>query len=159
MELICNTEADAKVIIARINTDLSAVGLCDAGGSYATTYQNEGGYWVVPVVAGFEKYFTEFELSIADKAMDASYKQVLKDRAFGQVILNEFLAENKNTELTLDQDIETMAALMPLKNFLDIGGINRAWELLQTDMFKAALPKERWIKYNALMSDYLGLKS
>lgn len=51
--------------------------------NYCVPYLDENtGKWIVPILEGYEQFFTPFELSIANQIMEPATMQVLKDQSF-----------------------------------------------------------------------------
>jgi hypothetical protein len=89
--------------------------------------------------------------------MHPELRKVMKDRAFGQKLLNEFLAENKTIDLTLEQDLQIFQSLSPLVSMLTIGAINRAAELWdQVPADGVIITQARKDKYTNMLMEYLG---
>jgi hypothetical protein len=157
MNIFLDTKLEADELNDRVTRDCLRSGFWDVG---TTRYCDpkldpDTDKWIVPVIEGYEQFFTEFELTVATIAMDSTYRQVLKDRAFGQLIMNQFLAENKNMDMTLTQDLELLNAFNPIKQMLEVGAINRAYELWQMVTPGELVSQERWNKYNTLLSNYV----
>jgi hypothetical protein len=99
------TYEEATAINERINYSANAAGMFRAGtNNYCNPYLDETkGLWVVPILEGYEEFFTAFELSIANQNMEPSRKAVMQDRWFCRNIHEKLLAAFKDGS-TLGRD-------------------------------------------------------
>lgn len=82
--------------------------------------------------------------------------KVIKDKNFGREMLNEFLSENKNMPMTLEQDLQLLNDFSPIKSMLEIGAINRAFELWsQIIPDGIVISQDRYDKYIEKLTAYL----
>lgn len=82
--------------------------------------------------------------------------KVIKDKNFGREMLNEFLSENKNMPMTLEQDLALLNQFSPIKGMLEIGAINRAYELwTQIIPDGIVISQDRYDKYLIKLTAYL----
>lgn len=90
--------------------------------------------------------------------MNAELLQVLKDKAFGQEIMNEFLSMRKATPSTAEEDLGLMdyAALGDVRELLYDGSIKSARTRL-LDKPDTVIPAETRTYFGNKMAQYLGI--
>lgn len=84
--------------------------------------------------------------------------KVERDIAFGRKLKIQFLAEQKDKDLTLEQDLQIYQSFSTIISMLDIGAINRAQELwVSVPVDGELMTIERKQFYSDLLTQYLGV--
>lgn len=117
--LYYDTESEAIMVNSRVTASCLEAGIWN--GSITTNYcipylDDEVHKWTVPIRAGYEQFFTEFELSIADMNITPETREVLKDQWFCKQIKLKMLSAFKGGQ-TLPRD--TYRALSDLFWYAD----------------------------------------
>ena len=104
MNLYYSTLEEATIVNQRVTAACLAAGIWSNGtNNYCNPYQEEEtGQWVIPILEGYQQFFTSFELSIANQNMQPEVREVLQDKWFCKQIHVKLLAAFK-TMPTLNQ--------------------------------------------------------
>ena len=126
------TYEEATALNERINAAASEAGKFEGGtNNYCNPYQDEdNGLWVVPILEGYEEFFTSFELSTANRNMTPAMRSLLKKQFKGVEIVKRFLAENEEMVISTNDNLNQLGAFMNVKILLESGALATARDVL-----------------------------
>jgi hypothetical protein len=73
----------------------------------------------------------------------STLNKVILDRAFGQQMINKYLALNKGLELTVNQSLAQLTKFSSVKMLLEVGAIQPALTLIQSTVVDDVYTQER----------------
>lgn len=166
MNLYYDTKQEADDLNARITADCKASGIWDGTTSNycVPDFIQDVGQWLVPIIPGYEQFFTDFELSIANNNMSSTTKAVLQDISFCKQIKVKLLAAFKQGPTLPQNTYRTMSDLFwYAKDAADNGNPTNLKLELEAMPNEAALGLAGWDALRAsLIADidsYLALES
>lgn len=114
-------------------------------------YEEQTGLWFVPIIEGYEEFFTSFELLIADQNMDTDRQAVLQDMNICKNTLLTYLTDNRKENLTTQQSLGQLQKFSTIKALLEVGARPAAKELLAVVVVDDVFTQERKDKYLAML--------
>lgn len=81
--------------------------------------------------------------------------QVKKDRAFGQELLNDYLAQNKSLELTTQQSLSQLSKFSTVKALLEVGAITASAQMISAIVVDEVFTQERKDYFISRINSYL----
>lgn len=157
MNLFFDTKVEADIVNARVTQACIAASKWTDGltNNYCNPYYDEElAKWAVPVLDGYEQFFNDDELQFAN--MTAPELQVMKNKAFGQRIMNKFIAMRSALPASPEDDLLVMdySILGDVRELLYDGSIKSARARL-IEKPNEVLPQIVREQFAQEMADYL----
>jgi len=141
------TEADAIALNERVTKDCLAEGIWQNGtNNYCDPEHTE--FWLVPVLDGYEQFFTKEELSGLDSDQQLLQEQIAK----GKIIIESYLLDNKKLDITSAESLDQLSKFATIKTLLEVGAITLAQSLLSQTPPDKIFTQERKDKYLSMLS-------
>jgi hypothetical protein len=125
--IYCETLEEAQMLNSRLTQDCISASIWPSG---TTNYCNpeqdpETGKWLVPILEGYEQFFTSYELEYADMAeLSTQLKAVLKDQFFGIRLRGEIIEAIKDQAMTNGDRLTLLNKIKDGMNSLDYGDMS-----------------------------------
>jgi hypothetical protein len=137
-----NTEAEANTLNGRVTQSCLEAGVWSNGtNNYCNPEHQE--FWLVPVLEGYEQFFTPAELA----GIDEDEQQLADDKAKGRRLIDTYLLDNKKINLTTQQSLQQLQKFSAIKGLLESGALDAAKELIELSLVDEIFTQERKDKY------------
>jgi hypothetical protein len=146
-----HTQQEALALNERITNDCLRTGIWQGGtDNYCIpTLEESTNLWVVPILEGYEQFFTTAELELANE--QSELQPLLMDMAVCRKAMLTYLKDNRDLNLTSGQSIAQLQKFQTIKALLEVGARTLAKSMLAVAEVDEVFTQERKDKYLAML--------
>lgn len=120
-----NSQQEADAINVRVTKSCIDAGVWGSGTDNYCNPQHEE-FWLVPVLDGYDQFFTPAELA----GIDDDHQLLLDDIEKGKRVIQMYLLDSRKLDITTQQSLTQLQKFSAIKSLLEVGAIGPAMDLL-----------------------------